>query len=267
MKSSDKSGWLIAALAVAFVGLALVERRRPLRRSRDPSAARIGRNIVIGAITAGTMRALEAPIISRVARSVERRRWGLVPRLPIAAGWKTALMILLMDYTLYLWHVLLHRVPLLWRFHRVHHSDVDLDTSTALRFHVGEFALSVPWRAGQIAMLGVSERALALWGALTLAEVLFHHSNVRLPMGLESALSRFVVTPRLHGIHHSNRLDEQSSNFSSGLAFWDALHHTARLGVAQDSLVIGLESYVLPEQLKLLPLLAMPFVAEPAPGR
>lgn len=261
MQSSGKSSWVIAALAVAFVGLALVERRRPLRRWRDPSAARVGRNIVIGAITAGTMRALEAPITSRVARSVERKRWGLVPRLPIPAGWKTALMVFLMDYTLYLWHVLLHRVPLLWRFHRVHHADVDLDTSTALRFHVGEFVLSVPWRAGQVALLGVSERALSLWGALTLAEVLFHHSNVRLPMGVESVLSRLFVTPRLHGIHHSSRLDERSSNFSSGLTLWDTLHQTARLDVAQDSIVIGLDRPIRPE--RLLPLLAMPLAGEP----
>ncbi len=261
MKSSGRSGWVIAALAVAFVGLALVERRRPLRRWRDPSAARVGRNIAVGAITAVTMRALEAPITSRVVRSVARKRWGIVPRLPVPGAWKTALMVLLMDYTLYLWHVLLHRVPLLWRFHRVHHADVDLDASTALRFHVGEFVLSVPWRAGQIALLGVSQRALSLWGALTLAEVLFHHSNVRLPMGAESVLRRLLVTPRLHGIHHSSRLEERSSNFSSGLTLWDALHRTARLDVTQDSIVIGLDSPTGHE--RLLPLLAMPLAGDP----
>jgi sterol desaturase/sphingolipid hydroxylase (fatty acid hydroxylase superfamily) len=214
-------------------------------------------------MTAATMSVLEVPITSHIARSVERRRWGLVPQLSLPGPLKTALMVVLMDYTLYLWHVLLHRAPLLWRFHRVHHADVDLDASTALRFHVGEFVLSVPWRIGQIALLGVSERALWLWGRLTLAEVLFHHSNVRLPIRVENALRRLVVTPRLHGIHHSSRLDERSSNFSSGLTMWDVLHRTVRRDVPQDSIVIGLDANRRPEQLTLLRVLAMPLDDEP----
>src|SRR3546814_2584537 len=107
-----------------------------------------------------------------------------------------------MYYTLYVWHLLLHRVPLLWRCHVAHHVDLDLDASTALRFHFAELALSVPWRAAQIVLIGVSPRALSVWQTALLLSVLFHHSNARLPPAMERRLNRLIVTPRMHGIHH-----------------------------------------------------------------
>ena len=106
--------------------------------------------------------------------------------------------VIMMDYTLYCWHVLIHRVPALWRFHAVHHVDLDMDASTALRFHFGEMAMSVPYRAAQVAMIGVSPRALSIWQALLFLSVMFHHSNVRLPRSFERWLVRFIVTPRMH---------------------------------------------------------------------
>ena len=159
-----------------------------------------------------------------------------------------------MDYTLYWWHVLLHRVPALWRLHEPHHADRDLDASTALRFHVAEFLASVPWRCAQVVLIGVDARTLALWQRLTLLEVLFHHSNVRLPRDIERRLSTLVVTPRLHGLHHSIVRDERDSNYSSGLAVWDRLHGTADLNF-QRSVIIGLPDHggteSLPETLAL----------------
>lgn len=176
--------------------------------------------------------------------------------LEIVAG------ILMLDYTLFLWHVLLHRVPLLWRFHEVHHSDLDLDATTALRFHFGELALSVPWRAAQILLIGVRGRTLRLWQQLTLASVLFHHSNVRLPLWLERLLVRIVVTPRMHGIHHSIAEAETNSNWSSGLTVWDRLHGTLRLDRPQAAVVIGLPAYRRKKELVLPRLIAMPFVTQ-----
>ena len=113
------------------------------------------------------------------------------------------LAVILLDYTLYVWHVLTHRVSWLWRFHVVHHVDLDLDASTALRFHCGELVLSVAWRAGQILLIGVSPLALSVWQTAVLLSILFHHSNVRLAVETERRLNRFIVTPRMHGIHHS----------------------------------------------------------------
>lgn len=134
--------------------------------------------------------------------------------------------------------MLLHRVPLLWRLHEPHHADRDLDISTGVRFHCLEFVASIPWRCAQIALIGGGPRALALWQKLTFAEVLFHHSNVKLPLAFERVLSKLVVTPRMHGVHHSIERRERDSNFSSGLSIWDRLHATD--GGMREEVIIGL---------------------------
>ena len=167
--------------------------------------------------------------------------------------------IALMDYTLYCWHVLLHRVPWLWRTHEAHHIDRDLDASTALRFHFAEFLASVPWRCAQVALIGVGPNALALWQRLTAIEVLFHHSHLRLPRPLERALSAIVVTPRMHGIHHSIVREERDSNFSSGLTLWDRLHGSARIEIDRDDVEIGLPGDQTAGELTLVETLRIPF--------
>jgi sterol desaturase/sphingolipid hydroxylase (fatty acid hydroxylase superfamily) len=131
-------------------------------------------------------------------------------------------------------------VPLLWRFHAAHHVDVDLDTSTGLRFHAGEILLSVPWRAIQIGLIGISPLSLSIWQTLMLVSIAFHHSNIALSPSLERKLVRFFVTPRMHGIHHSVVPEEANSNWSSGLSVWDRIHGTMRLNIPQSQLTIGL---------------------------
>lgn len=163
-----------------------------------------------------------------------------------------------MDYTLYWWHVLLHRVPALWRLHVPHHIDRDLDASTGVRFHFLEFIASIPWRCAQIAVIGADPRALAAWQRLTLIEVLFHHSNLRLPLEVERVLSALAVTPRMHGIHHSIERREHDSNFSSGLSIWDRLHGTVGASARGDAVVIGLAESG--GDVTLIATLASPFI-------
>jgi hypothetical protein len=122
--------------------------------------------------------------------------------------------VLLLDYTLYVWHVMTRWVPLLWRLHRVHHADLDLDNTTALRFHFGEFALGVPYRALQVCLIGATPRTLTLWQKLTGLAVLLHRSNLRIPVRWERRLVRWLVTPRMHGIHHLIAPDEMNPNWS-----------------------------------------------------
>ena len=227
-------GWLLLGAAA----LLLFERTRPLRRAVDPGGVRLARNAAVGALTAVVVSMLERPLVQLLAREVEERRLGMLGHAPLAPAVKTALAVALMDYTLYWWHALLHRVPLLWRVHEPHHADRDLDASTGVRFHFLEFVASIPWRCAQIALIGVGPRALATWQKLTLAEVLFHHSNVRLPIAFERVLSKFIVTPRMHGVHHSVVRAERDSNFSSGLSIWDRLHSTD--GGTREDVVIGL---------------------------
>ena len=155
-------------------------------------------------------------------------------RLPL---WlEVAGAVLLLDYTLYWWHVATHRVSWLWRFHAVHHVDLDLDVSTAIRFHFGEITLSVAWRATQIVLIGVTPHSLSIWQAALIPAILFHHSSVRLSPRTERRLSYFVITLRMHGIHHSVVRDEMDSNWSSGFNFWNrpARHASAGCAASRD---------------------------------
>jgi sterol desaturase/sphingolipid hydroxylase (fatty acid hydroxylase superfamily) len=259
---TDKSvpGWLsLLVVGGAFGALLWLERRRPLRRPVESKAVRTGRNLAVAALSAAALRVAEGPVTTPLAALVERRRWGLLKRLDLPAWLEVPLAVALLDYTLYLWHILTHRVPWLWRLHQVHHVDLDLDASTALRFHFAEMVTSVPWRAAQVVVIGASPLALSLWQTAALVEILFHHSNVELPPEWERRLCRWVVTPRMHGIHHSIVPEETASNWSSGLTLWDRLHGTLRLNVPQRAVVIGVPAYRDPAEVTLPKVLALPF--------
>ncbi|MET0646461.1 MAG: sterol desaturase family protein [Pyrinomonadaceae bacterium] len=264
MRSTRKvPSWLSGALVLgAFGALVWLERRRPLRAERESKLARSARNLAVAAAGAAAIQLTEAPLAERLTALVERRRWGLLKLLRLPAWVEVAAAVVLLDYTLYLWHVLTHKVPGLWRFHVVHHVDLDLDTTTALRFHFAELTVSAPWRAAQILVIGVSPHALSVWQTLLMLSILFHHSNVRLPVELERRLNLFVVTPRMHGIHHSLVQEETNSNWSSGLTLWDRLHGTLRLDVPQGEIEIGVPAYRDPREVGLASILSLPFRGE-----
>ncbi len=162
-------------------------------------------------------------------------------QLPVWLEWTLGLLVL--DYAIYIWHRLNHRVPFLWRFHNVHHADTEMDISTAIRFHFGELLMSIPFRLIVIAISGVSPMMLLLFEVIFESATLFHHSNIKLPKWLEGGLVRFIVTPRMHGIHHSIVKDETDSNYSTVLNWWDRLHGTKRLDVKQENIIIGVPAY------------------------
>jgi sterol desaturase/sphingolipid hydroxylase (fatty acid hydroxylase superfamily) len=263
LAGNKNSDWL-GALAVGGTLAALfwLERRFPLRSAKpqsDRECERVAQNIAIAATTAVVVRVCERPLVEPLAQWVDRRHMGLLPRLNLPPTAEKVLGALLLDYTLYWWHRLLHRLPFLWRSHVVHHSDLVLDTTTALRFHGMELLASVPWRAAQVALLGIRPSTLSLWQKLTAIEVLFQHSDLRLPLEVENRLNYFVVTPRMHGIHHSVKPQEMNANFSSGLTVWDVVHGTLKTDVPQQAIEIGPCEHHDPEELVLPHLLAMPF--------
>ena len=264
-KSANIFGFLTGAgLAAAVFGLlTLGERRRPLRHSVERKGRRLRRNLAIAAVSAAVVQLADRPLTRRVAETVERRRWGLLKRARLPLWAERALGFLLLDYTLWVWHVLLHRWTPLWRFHAVHHADLDLDASTGLRFHSGELLASVPWRIGQVALIGAGPVTLARWQSALLLSVLFHHSNLRLPASLERALALVLVTPRQHGIHHSVVPEEMDSNWSSLLNVWDRLHGTLRMDVPQEAITIGLATLRSPEEVSLKRMALLPFGAAP----
>jgi sterol desaturase/sphingolipid hydroxylase (fatty acid hydroxylase superfamily) len=257
--------WISASLFVGAAGLLwFLERRRPLRKAVEPTVERTGRNLAVAGLAGLSLQLIERPIIQPLTALVQKRGWGLLKRMRLPAWLEVVLALVLMDYTLYLWHVLMHRVPALWRFHLPHHVDLDLDASTALRFHAGELVISTGWRAVQVTLIGVSPLSLSVWQTFVLLSILFHHSNVRLPLEIERRVNRIFVTPRMHGIHHSIVKEETNSNWSSGLTVWDWLHGTLRLDVPQDQITIGVPAYRNPEEIKLPQILEMPFVEQRA---
>ncbi len=244
LQEKQLPSWFSAAIVIGgVVSFFWFEIRRPLRRSKDSKLSRNLRNGLIGITAAATVQLTEVRLSRRMSEAGERRHWRLVKWLRLPVWIETVLALALLDYTLYLWHMLSHRVPFLWRFHLVHHVDVDLDVSTGLRFHFGEIALGAPYRAAQILMIGVSPLTLSIWQTLMLVSIAFHHSNIKLGPGFERKLVRFIVTPRIHGIHHSIIPEETNSNFCSGLSIWDRLHRTMRLNIPQTEITIGIPAY------------------------
>ncbi|HEY0427138.1 MAG TPA: sterol desaturase family protein [Pyrinomonadaceae bacterium] len=251
---------LSAPLALGgFAALVWLENRRPLRREVESKFVRNGRNLAVAGLAALALQITEKPVASRLTKFVESKKLGLLKITRLPKWLEVILAVVLMDYTLYLWHVLTHKSPFLWRFHLVHHVDLDLDTSTALRFHFGELVISVLWRSAQILVIGVSPGALTAWQMFLFPSILFHHSNLRLPENLDKWLQNFFVTPRLHEIHHSIVREETDSNWSSGLTVWDKIHGTFRNDVPPEHIIIGVPAYQHHDEIILAEILPLPF--------
>lgn len=252
--------WLSGIFTVgALATLYYFEKTRPLRKRIEPKKTNAARDLAIAAAAGLAIRVFEKPVTGKLTKFVEKKRFGLLKIFHLPRFIETAFGVILLDYTLYLWHVLTHKSPFLWRFHQVHHADLDLTAATALRFHFGEMTISVLWRAGQILILGISPEALKIWQNLLIFSVLFHHSNVNLPERFEKNLQKIIVTPRLHGIHHSVEKNEMDSNWSSGLSIWDFLHKTFRDDVPQNEIVIGVYGFDKPQEVTLGKMLVEPF--------
>jgi sterol desaturase/sphingolipid hydroxylase (fatty acid hydroxylase superfamily) len=256
----------VAAPLGLMVGIVLLlaESRWPLRRAVASKLQRLKTNIGVAAVTAIVVQLVFLPVVVEVSQYVVNKKVGLLNRIRLPESVQLAVALLLLDYTFYWWHRMLHGVGWLWRFHAVHHTDLDLDVSTAARFHFGEWLFSTAYRSVQIVVIGAGPLAESIFETTMIVATLFHHSNVRLPVAFERRLNRLVVTPRMHGIHHSIVEQETNSNFATLLTAWDRLHDTLRLNVAQDELVIGLPAYRDARELTLSTLLLMPFRRPPA---
>jgi len=237
----------------------LAEWLAPLRPTVESKLRRIVRNLSAGGISLALMTLLQAPLLQPVASWIVRDRIGLLQIVEWPRWVETVVAIVLLDYTLWWWHWASHRVTFLWRFHLVHHIDRDMDASTALRFHFGELALSIPVRAAQMLLIGVDPQSLWLWQTILFGSILFHHANVRLPFAIERLLVRLIVTPRMHGIHHSDLKDETDSNWSSLLSVWDVVHRTFRFDVPDTRIVIGVPAYRDQRDVTIGKILTMPF--------
>ena len=246
---------VVALLALLFS----LERFFPLRKSAHSLIGRLVINIAISVLAFLAAVTLVQPAIQWALHWSSGKPFGLLHLLSMPGWLEVVVGFLLMDLAFYYWHLANHRAPFLWRFHNVHHTDPELDVSTAFRFHFGEIALSSVFSVVQISLIGISPWAFAVYQAAFQAEVLFHHSNVRLPIGFERILNKVVVTPRMHGIHHSQVRRENNSNFGTVFPWWDRLHRTLGLNIPQSEIVVGIPGYSRPGDNTVPNALLMPF--------
>jgi sterol desaturase/sphingolipid hydroxylase (fatty acid hydroxylase superfamily) len=190
----------------------------------------------------------------------------LLPALGVP-GWPAAIVgFLVLDLAVYAQHAALHFVPPLWRLHRVHHADGDIDVSTGVRFHPGEIVLSQAWKIAVVLVIGVPAVAVLVFEIVLSAGALFAHANIRLPRAVDSALRLLIVTPDMHRVHHSTTLDECNSNFGFNVSIWDRLFGTyhAQPSAGHEAMTIGLASYRDAAATRLTWLLGFPFARGPA---
>ncbi|PPL04333.1 sterol desaturase family protein [Parapedobacter indicus] len=246
-------------LVIFFVLLFFLESNYQLRKRVQGRWKRIIINFIVSIPAFLLLRLMLIPAMVWLA--VKNQSWhiGLNQLFDAAPLIEGAIAFLLLDYSNYLWHILLHKLPVLWRFHLVHHCDLDLDITTAFRFHFGELVGSVLFRGAAVVLIGASPVAVLIYEIAFEAATQFHHSNLKMPFRLEKTLNFLVVTPRMHGIHHSVVKRETDSNYAIVFSVWDRIHRTVRLNVPQNRIITGVPSYADESELTIGRLFKLPF--------
>ncbi len=246
-------------LAGFFLLLLLLEALFPLRHRTWALVRRLLVNLCVSALAFAAAAWIVRPIGLSLAAWMSAKSFGLLHIVPLPAVVQFGLAFLLMDLTFYYWHLANHMLPVLWRFHNVHHIDPDLDVSTALRFHVGEVLFSAGFRILQVGLIGLPPLTYMIYEGVFQASTLFQHSNIRLPLQVERLLNTVLVTPRMHGIHHSAIAGETNSNYSVVFPWWDRLHRSLRLNIPQSAIIIGIPAYQEPADNTLRNVFVLPF--------
>jgi sterol desaturase/sphingolipid hydroxylase (fatty acid hydroxylase superfamily) len=246
-------------VTAGFLSLLVLESWFPLRQGKRSRGQRLIINLCMSglAFVAGAL--IVMPLALELSAWTSEKAFGLLRLVVLPFAAEFIFGFLLMDLSFYYWHRANHVFPLLWRFHNVHHVDPDLDVSTSFRFHFGEVLYSLGFRGLQVYLIGVSPVTYVVYELVFQCATMFHHSNVRLPITVERWLNKIIVTPRMHGIHHSVLKEETNSNFSVIFRWWDLIHRTLRLNVKQSEVIIGVPGYVRPEDNRFWNLLVLPF--------
>ena len=246
-------------LITVFILLFILETKFELRKRVQGRFKRVIINFVVSIPSFTLLRFVLIPIMVWLAIKNESLHVGLNYLYALPRWAEAMIAFLLLDYTNYLWHILNHKFPILWRFHLVHHTDQDLDITTAFRFHFGELIGSVFFRGTAIFLTGASPVIVLVYEIIFEAATQFHHSNMRLPFRFEQLLNKLIVTPRMHGIHHSIIQSERDSNYSVIFSLWDRIHKTFTMHKRQQQVVIGVPSYNDQKELTIGFLLKLPF--------
>jgi sterol desaturase/sphingolipid hydroxylase (fatty acid hydroxylase superfamily) len=251
----------LAAFVGVLAAMAAWEFAAPRRGQRLGRGLRWPSNIGVVILDTVLVRLIFPTTVVALAIVCETQGWGLFQVLGWPAWATTPLAFIALDLAIYLQHVLFHAVPALWRLHRMHHADQEIDVTTGVRFHPIEILLSLGIKFGVVAALGTPAVAVVVFEVLLNATSMFNHSNVRMPLRLDRVLRWIVVTPDMHRVHHSIVVRETNSNFGFNLPWWDRLFGTYRdqPQAGHDGMTIGIEQFREPGEQRLDRMLTQPF--------
>ena len=245
-----------AVLTMLLAAELLAPRRKVtvLRQQRWPG------NFGVVVISTLLVRILFPTAAVGLALVAEANGWGLLNLVALPHWLGMLLAIILLDLIIYGQHVIMHNVPLLWRFHRMHHADIEIDVTTGFRFHPGEILLSMMIKLGAVVVLGVPALGMMIFEVLLNATSMFNHSNIRLSATVDNRLRGILVTPDMHRVHHSIVAQETNSNFGFNLPWWDRLFGTYRAQPAagHEAMTIGLSQFREPSEFRLDRMLLQP---------
>jgi sterol desaturase/sphingolipid hydroxylase (fatty acid hydroxylase superfamily) len=248
-----------------FVLVAILEILRPRRALTASKTSRWFTNLVIIALNPISVRLIFPVLPVGMALLAAERHWGLLNIMALPDWLKVVIAVIILDFSIYLQHVLHHAIPILWRLHMVHHADLDFDVTTGMRFHPIEIVLSMAIKLMTVAALGPPALAVLIFEVALNATSMFNHSNIHIPEKIDRILRLFVVTPDMHRVHHSVIIRETNSNYGFNLPWWDRLLGTYKDQPEEghDGMTIGLSHFRDPRSLTLPRLLVLPFVGNP----
>lgn len=253
--------WIRAAgFAGVLVLCAWWESALPRRARSRPRRKRWPSNLGIVVLNTLLIRLLFPVAAVGVAVIAHDRGWGMLNQAALPAPLAFVIGFVALDFVIYLQHVMVHAVPLLWRFHRMHHADVDFDVTTAGRFHPVEIALSMLWKMGVVLVLGPTAATVVAFEVVLNASSTFNHANGRLPSFVDRIVRLLIVTPDMHRVHHSTNAQETNSNFGFNLSLWDRLLGTYRSQpiAGHEHMTIGLNAFRSPDEERLDCMLLQP---------
>jgi sterol desaturase/sphingolipid hydroxylase (fatty acid hydroxylase superfamily) len=248
-----------------FVIMAMWEIAAPRRALTVPKLSRWVNNLGLVALNTLLLRLLFPAAAVGLAAYASTQGWGLLNHWQTPHWVAVLIAVIALDFVIWLQHVMVHAVPLLWRLHRVHHADLDYDVTTGARFHPLEIILSMLIKFASILLLGPPVVAVIMFEVILNGMAMFNHGNVRLPLALDRLLRRLIVTPDMHRVHHSVEDDEANSNFGFNLSIWDRLLGTYRdqPRAGHTGMIIGIRKYRDPKQVDRLPgMLVLPFIGK-----
>jgi len=243
-----------------FSAMAIWEAKAPRRVLQQSKPTRWTNNLILTFLNTFVVRLVFSAAAAGTALLAAEKGWGLFNTLPVPEWISGLLSVLVLDLAIYIQHVIFHKVPVFWRLHRMHHTDLDIDVTTGARFHPLEIIISMALKMGLVVALGTPAWAVVVFEVLLNGTSMFNHSNINMNLAADRWIRRFIVTPDMHRVHHSVLIWETDSNFGFNLSWWDRLFGTYidQPAAGHEAMKIGLANYRDPKWLKLGWMLVIP---------